>query len=57
MTLLKILSYIGLLLTIAPAILVFSGILQLQQHYTLMLIGTIVWFFTAPFWMLKKKEN
>ena len=55
MTLLKIISLIGLLLTIVPAFLVFSGNLQIEQHYTLMLIGTLVWFASAPFWMLKKK--
>ena len=54
-TILKIVSLIGLLLTIVPAFLVFSGSLQIEQHYTLMLIGTVVWFLSAPFWMLKKK--
>ena len=57
MTVLKIVSLVGLLLTIVPAFLVFSGTLQLEQHYTLMLIGTLVWFLSAPFWMLKKKSE
>ncbi len=57
MTLLKILSLIGLLLTIVPAFLVFAGTLTLQAHYTLMLIGTVLWFVAAPFWMLKKKAE
>ena len=54
--LLKILSVIGLLLTIVPAFLVFSGSMTIELHYTLMLIGTILWFATAPFWMLKKSN-
>jgi hypothetical protein len=54
-SLLKIISAVGLLLTIVPAFLVFGGRIAIEQHYTLMLIGTIVWFFSAPFWMLKKK--
>lgn len=57
MIILKILSLIGLLLTIVPAFLVFFDKLLLEQHYTLMLIGTLVWFLSAPFWMLRKKTN
>ncbi len=51
---LKIISLIGLLFTIVPAFLVFSGSLAIEVHYTLMLIGTALWFGSAPFWMLKK---
>ena len=54
---LKIISLIGLLLTIVPAFLVFSGAMVIETHYTLMLIGTILWFASAPFWMLRKKTN
>jgi hypothetical protein len=57
MTVLKTFSFLGLLLTIVPAILVFAGTLQIQQHYTLMFIGAIIWFASAPFWMLKKKAQ
>ncbi|MBN1559090.1 hypothetical protein JW998_02490 [candidate division KSB1 bacterium] len=53
----KIFSLIGLLLTIVPAILVFVGKLQIEQHYVLMFIGTIIWFVCTPFWMLKKKAQ
>jgi len=56
MTILKLISLIGLLLTIVPAFLVFSGTIAIEQHYTLMLIGTFVWFLSAPFWMLRKKS-
>lgn len=51
----KIISALGLLLTIVPAFLVFGGRIAIEQHYTLMLIGTFVWFLSAPLWMLKKK--
>ncbi|MBN1481390.1 hypothetical protein JXA70_14045 [candidate division KSB1 bacterium] len=57
LTILKIFSLIGLLLTIVPAFLVFSGTIIIESHYTLMLIGTVVWFLSAPFWMLRKKAN
>ena len=51
----KLISLIGLLLTIVPAFLVFAGTIAIEQHYTYMLIGAIIWFVSAPFWMLKKK--
>ena len=54
---LKLLSYIGLVLTLLPSFLVFSGVISLDSHKTLMFIGTLLWFGTAPFWMNKKAEQ
>jgi hypothetical protein len=51
---LKILSFIGLILTVVPSFLVFSGSITLDMHKWLMLLGTILWFVSAPFWMNKK---
>lgn len=53
---LKVLSYIGLILTVVPSFLVFAGVIELSFHKTLMLIGTLLWFLTAPFWMNKEKH-
>lgn len=53
--LLKLISLLGLFLTIVPAFLVFAGKLTLERHYLLMLVGVFVWFLSAPFWILKKK--
>lgn len=53
---LKIISYIGLLLTVVPAFLVFSGVIDLDSHKALMLLGTLLWFFSAPFWMNRQKQ-
>ncbi|MGF7140593.1 hypothetical protein [Roseimarinus sediminis] len=50
-TLLKIISLIGLILTIVPSILVLNGIVELKTHFNLMLVGMILWFSTAIFWM------
>lgn len=50
-TVLKILSYGGLALTVVPAFLVFAGTLEWGTHATLMVVGAAVWFVTAPFWM------
>ncbi len=47
----KIISYIGLGLTVIPAVLVYRGALTWETHATWMLIGTMLWFGTAPLWM------
>ena len=51
---LKILSFIGLCLTIIPAILVMKESITIQNHKTLMIIGMVIWFVTAPLWMKSK---
>lgn len=55
-SILKLVSFIGLLLTVVPSFLVFSELIELSFHKTLMLIGTLLWFFTAPFWMNKQEQ-
>lgn len=55
-TILKIISFIGLAFTLIPSFLVMKGVIDPQHSKILMLIGTIVWFITASFWM-NKKEN
>ncbi len=52
--LLIIISVVGLLLTIVPSVLKFKGLVDMQDHYHMMLAGTILWFVTAPFWMETK---
>ena len=47
----KILSLAGLALTIAPAFLVFAGRMEWSMHANLMILGAVLWFATAPFWM------
>jgi len=49
--LLKIGSFLGLALTVVPAFFVFSGALTFDTHATLMGIGAVLWFITAPFWL------
>lgn len=53
--LLIILSVIGLGLTIIPSILVFIQDISLESHKQLMLVGMILWFAAAPFW-IKEQE-
>jgi hypothetical protein len=48
---LQLVSLLGLLLTVGPAVLVFGGVLTWTEHANAMLIGALLWFATAPFWM------
>jgi hypothetical protein len=52
--LLKILSGAGLALTIVPAFFVFYGVITWERHAALMVVGMILWFASAPFWMKKE---
>lgn len=56
-TILKIISFAALALTLVPAFLVLWGYIEPSLSKTLMLIGTIVWFGTASFWMNKSEEE
>lgn len=53
----KFISFIALALNLIPAFLVFQEIITPDQCKTLMFIGTVVWFITAPMWMNKKAEE
>jgi hypothetical protein len=48
---LKIISYLGLLLTIAPSLFVFRGAIDMKVHYNLMIAGMVLWFAITPFCM------
>ena len=52
-TIYKSISYLGLLATVVPSMLVFSGAAELNTHKAIMGIGMVVWFVTAPLWMKK----
>ena len=49
---LKILSYLGLGLTIVPSVLLLAGF-AFPQYALLATIGMVLWFATAPFWINK----
>ncbi len=55
-TLLKLVSLVGLLATIVPSFLVFADIITLDANKLLMMLGTLLWFISVPFWMNKKVE-
>lgn len=54
--LIKLVSYIGLGLTLIPSFLVLTGNTTLETNKILMLVGTLLWFVTAPTWMNKTEE-
>jgi len=56
-TILKLISIMGLILTLVPSILVFSGSINIESHKLLMFIGAVFWFSTAPFWINKEKNK
>jgi uncharacterized membrane protein len=51
----KLLSFLGLVLTIVPSLLVFAQAIAWNPYLTMMTVGTLLWFSTAPFWM--KRES
>jgi len=53
---LSIIAAVGLGLTVVPAFLVFSGLMTLDFHKSLMIVGMLCWFLSIPF-LLKKKVN
>lgn len=50
---LKILSVMGLIGTIAPSLFVFYDVIPLEASKILMIFGALLWFGSAPFWMNK----
>jgi hypothetical protein len=54
---LKIISYIGLILTLFPGFLVFMGKMSFDNYKIMVLIGTVLWFTTAPFWINKNLKK
>lgn len=45
-----VLAISGLLLTLLPSILVFAGEIRLEEHYPVMLVGTLLWFVGRVFY-------
>jgi len=50
-------SFVGLILTVAPSIFVFSGHVPWDLHARLMFAGMVLWFIFAPIGMKGKKSK
>lgn len=48
---LKLLSFAALGLVIVPPVLYLSGAIAKPAMSTVMLVGSLLWFATVPFWM------
>ncbi|MGD9021518.1 MAG: hypothetical protein PVF46_06935 [Lysobacterales bacterium] len=53
--LVPIISFLGLALVILPACLYLAGAMDKPQIKILMLIGTALWFISAPLWIGRNK--
>jgi hypothetical protein len=53
-SLLKLVSVIGLVLSIVPPVLFFFGKMEMSSMKLWMGIGMLAWMVTAPFWINKK---
>jgi len=56
-TILKTVSYLALVATIVPSILVFSQKMDSNTNKAIMAVAMVLWFLTAPFWINKKVEE
>jgi uncharacterized RDD family membrane protein YckC len=55
--LLQMISLAGLILTLIPSILFFLGEISQSTQNLWMLIGTILWFLSAVFWLGGKEKT
>jgi hypothetical protein len=56
-TLLRLISYLGLALSVLPSLFVFAGVLSMAANLQLMAVGTVLWFGTAVFWIKPSKTG
>ena len=54
---LRLVSYLGLALTIVPSLFVFAGALTHDTNLRLMTLGAVLWFGTAVFWIKPDKTE
>ncbi|MEJ2504054.1 MAG: hypothetical protein P8177_12220 [Gemmatimonadota bacterium] len=47
----------ALAFTVVPSFLVFAGAIPWRTHAVWMLVGTLLWFATAPFWMVEAADE
>ncbi len=40
-----------------PLVLVFLKLIEFNSHLNLMILGRVLWFVSAPFWMKKEQHD
>lgn len=56
-TALKAISFFALALIFAAAALLFAGVVPRHAYGLLLLVATLVWFATVPFWMRRRLHH
>ena len=56
-TILRLVSYLGLALTVGPALLVFAGSLAPATGHRVMIAGMLLWFGAGIFWIKPEKTE
>jgi cbb3-type cytochrome oxidase subunit 3 len=51
---LRIVSFSGIALAVVSSLLVFNGTILMKTFFTLLFIGMVIWYATAPFWKRNK---
>jgi NADH:ubiquinone oxidoreductase subunit 6 (subunit J) len=54
---LKLVSWLGLTLTLLPSFFVFSGALSLDAFKVVVLVGSVLWLGTAPLWVNRDRSE
>jgi hypothetical protein len=54
---LRLLSYLGLALSVVPPLLVWAGRLSMETNLQLLTVGMFVWFGSAIFWIKPEKHD
>ena len=55
--LLRVVSYLALLGTISPPVAYAAGAMQSETMKLWMLVATVAWFATTPFWMGRSRSE
>ena len=55
--LLKYFSYAILVALVIVSVMVFTGSISIEANKTITLILTVLWFVSAPFWMMAPKKG
>jgi hypothetical protein len=53
----KIISFLGLGLTLIPSFFVFNNSISLDSAKILMFVGSLVWFIATPNWINKESSK
>lgn len=56
-TALRLVSYLGLALSVVPSLLVWAGKIDMSTNYMLLNVGMFLWFGSAVFWIKREKTE